>query len=80
VPGAGQVLVEVQAAGVNPLDARIRSGELKLFSRHRMPLVLVLIAGPDTTWSALLPTIRIAPTTPRPTGSSSEDRAVRMER
>jgi cytochrome P450/NADPH:quinone reductase-like Zn-dependent oxidoreductase len=40
VPGAGQVLVEAHAAGVNPLDARIRAGEFRLFLRQRMPLVL----------------------------------------
>jgi NADPH:quinone reductase-like Zn-dependent oxidoreductase len=53
-PGPAQVLVEVRAAGVNPLDVRIRSGEFRLFLRHRMPLILgndvagvVRAVGPD---------------------------------
>jgi NADPH:quinone reductase-like Zn-dependent oxidoreductase len=39
-PGPAQVLIEVHAAGVNPLDVRSRSGEFRLFLRHRMPLIL----------------------------------------
>lgn len=35
-----EVLVEVHAAGVNLLDAKIRSGEFKLILRYGMPLVL----------------------------------------
>ena len=35
-----EVLVEVHAAGVNPLDAKIRNGEFKLILRYPMPLVL----------------------------------------
>lgn len=35
-----EVLVQVHAAGVNLLDAKIRSGEFKLILPYRMPLVL----------------------------------------
>jgi len=35
-----EVLVEVHAAGVNLLDAKIRSGEFKLILPYRLPLVL----------------------------------------
>ena len=34
------VIVEIHAAGVNPVDAKIRDGEFKLFLPYRMPLVL----------------------------------------
>lgn len=34
------VLVRVRAAGVNPLDARIRDGEAKLILPYRLPLIL----------------------------------------
>jgi NADPH:quinone reductase-like Zn-dependent oxidoreductase len=34
------VLVEVHAAGVNPLDAKIRDGEFRLLLPYRLPLVL----------------------------------------
>ena len=47
------VLVQVHAAGVNPLDSKIRDGEFKLLLRYRMPLILgnemagvVLAVGP----------------------------------
>jgi NADPH:quinone reductase-like Zn-dependent oxidoreductase len=36
----GDVLVEVHAAGVNPLDSKIRSGEFKLILPYRLPLIL----------------------------------------
>jgi alcohol dehydrogenase len=35
-----EVLVEVHAAGLNVLDARIRDGEFKLILPYRLPLVL----------------------------------------
>ena len=35
-----EVLVEVHAAGVNLLDAKIRSGEFKLILPYKLPLVL----------------------------------------
>ena len=34
------VLVQVHAAGVNPLDAKIRNGEFKLLLPYRLPLIL----------------------------------------
>jgi NADPH:quinone reductase-like Zn-dependent oxidoreductase len=34
------VLVEVHAAGVNPLDSKIRDGEFKLILPYRLPLIL----------------------------------------
>ena len=47
-PALGQddVLVEIQAAGLNPVDARIRDGEFKLILPYRPPFVLGLdVAG-----------------------------------
>lgn len=38
--GEDDVLVQVHAAGVNPLDSKIRSGEFKLILPYRLPLVL----------------------------------------
>ncbi|MDD2744806.1 MAG: NADP-dependent oxidoreductase [Rhodocyclaceae bacterium] len=38
--GDNEVLVQVHAAGVNPLDAKIKSGEFKLLLPYRLPLVL----------------------------------------
>jgi NADPH:quinone reductase-like Zn-dependent oxidoreductase len=34
------VLVEIHAAGVNPLDSKIRNGEFKLLLPYRLPLIL----------------------------------------
>src|SRR5437867_6822570 len=34
------VLVEIHAAGVNPLDSKIRDGEFKLLLPYRLPLIL----------------------------------------
>lgn len=41
-PGVGDrdVLVEVRAAGINPLDSKIRDGEFKLILPYRPPFVL----------------------------------------
>lgn len=48
-----EVMVEVHAAGVNLLDAKIRNGEFKLILRYRLPIILghdvagvVVKAGP----------------------------------
>ena len=48
-----EVLIQVHAAGVNPLDCKIRSGEFKLILPYRLPLILghdvagvVVRAGP----------------------------------
>jgi NADPH:quinone reductase-like Zn-dependent oxidoreductase len=38
--GPDDVLVKVHAAGVNPLDLRIRNGDFKAFMPYRLPLVL----------------------------------------
>lgn len=40
VLGDDEVLVEVHAAGVNLLDAKIRGGEFKLILPYRLPLIL----------------------------------------
>jgi alcohol dehydrogenase len=34
------VMIKVHAAGVNPVDARIREGDFKAFLRYRLPIVL----------------------------------------
>ncbi|MDX2920668.1 MULTISPECIES: NADP-dependent oxidoreductase [Streptomyces] len=54
--GADDVLVKIHAAGVNPLDLRIRNGDFKAFLTYRLPLVLgndlagtVVRAGPSVT-------------------------------
>ena len=39
-PREDEVLVHVHAAGVNPLDSKIRNGEFKIFLRYRLPLIL----------------------------------------
>ncbi len=39
-PAADAVLVQIHAAGVNLLDAKIRDGEFKAFLPYKMPLIL----------------------------------------
>jgi NADPH:quinone reductase-like Zn-dependent oxidoreductase len=38
--GPGQVLIRVAAAGVNPIDWRIRKGEMKMMVRAKLPITL----------------------------------------
>jgi NADPH:quinone reductase-like Zn-dependent oxidoreductase len=40
VCGRHDILVEVRAAGVNPIDYKIRSGKVRAFFPHALPLVL----------------------------------------
>src|SRR6266478_7165509 len=39
-PQAGEVLVRVHAATVNPVDRRVREGHMKDFWPHKFPLIL----------------------------------------
>ena len=39
-PQAGEVLVRVRAAGVNPIDWKVREGHMKDFWPHKFPLIL----------------------------------------
>ena len=55
-PGPGQVLLRVRAAGVNPLDWKIRNGSMRLLMPAKFPLVLghdvageVVEIGPEVT-------------------------------
>lgn len=54
--GAGEVLVEVRAAGLNPVDFKIREGKLKVIRRFPLPAVMgneiagvVASVGPGVT-------------------------------
>lgn len=38
--GAGEALIQVRAAGVNPLDWKVRAGHVKGWLPHRFPLIL----------------------------------------
>ncbi len=54
--GPGEIVVEISAAGANPLDSRIRDGDFRRFLRYDMPLVLgsdlagrIAAVGPGVT-------------------------------
>ena len=39
-PGSGEVLVRIHAAGINPVDWKVREGQLKEMLNHTFPLIL----------------------------------------
>ena len=39
-PGKGEVLIRVHAAGVNPIDWKVRAGYMKDFIAHSFPIIL----------------------------------------
>ncbi len=54
--GVGEVLIRVHAAGVNPLDWKVRAGHVKAWMKHRLPLIpgwdvsgVVEAVAPDVT-------------------------------
>lgn len=55
-PGPGDVLIQVYAAGLNPVDFKARQGMLRLISRYRLPIIagselsgVVVATGPGVT-------------------------------
>lgn len=67
-PGPGQVLVETAAAAVNPIDRRLRSGELQDFFEREFPIIpgwdiagRIAKAGPDVNdWQVGDPVVALA--------------------
>lgn len=39
-PGKGEILIRVYAAGVNPVDWKVRAGYVKQFINHQLPLIV----------------------------------------
>src|SRR5262245_41323709 len=56
VPGSGEILIDVRAGSVNPVDWKIRRGDLRLFLWLRFPYIpggdvagVVAATGPGAT-------------------------------
>lgn len=58
--GAHDVLVQIHAASINPLDSKIRNGEFKLLLPYRLPLILGNdLAGTVTKFGSLVSKFKV---------------------
>src|SRR3954464_8677368 len=58
--GAGDVLVKVSAAGINPLDTMVRNGEFKRLLKYQPPFVLGHdVAGAISEVGSAVPRLRV---------------------
>jgi NADPH:quinone reductase-like Zn-dependent oxidoreductase len=62
-PSPGEVLVRVQAAGVNPVDAKIREGNYPLIGQSHLPIVLGRdVCGAVEAINGSVPNLRLGDT------------------
>jgi NADPH:quinone reductase-like Zn-dependent oxidoreductase len=62
-PSPGEVLVKVQAAGVNPVDAKIREGKYPLIGQSQLPIVLGRdVCGAVEAMNGSVPSLRVGDT------------------
>jgi NADPH:quinone reductase-like Zn-dependent oxidoreductase len=75
-PSSAEVLIEVHAAGVNPIDWKVREGYAKEWLRHKLPLIL----GWDVSGviKELVAESKVSKKAMRYTASSTQDAMVHM--
>jgi NADPH:quinone reductase-like Zn-dependent oxidoreductase len=62
-PSPGEVLVKVQATGINPVDARIREGKFPLIGQSQLPIILGRdVCGTIEAINGSVPSLRVGDT------------------